>query len=96
MVIRVLDLVRHCHTWQDGDRVYRAIVPHLDAGGKVTLSFDGVSDVPSSFVNGALLRLVERYGYDFLRAHLAITETNRQISGMIRRLLDKAGRVSAA
>ena len=51
------------------------------------LSFDGVEDVPSSFVNAAFVPLLGSYSYDFIKAHLQVINSTRQINDMIKRRL---------
>ncbi|ADU36953.1 STAS-like domain-containing protein [Variovorax paradoxus] len=84
MVIRLLDHLQHCSTYDDGQIIFEMIAPKVEAGEDVVLSFDGVSAVPSAFVNAALLRLVERVSIDEVRRHLSIVDSTRQINDMIR------------
>ena len=87
MVIHALHHVPHCYTSQDGEVIRRLISDGFKRGEKVTLSFSGVGDVPSSFVNAALVALLDDFNFDYLRSHLEIVDSNSQINDMIRRRL---------
>lgn len=84
MVIRALDLVRHCYNHADGEIIYHAIEERLRAGEDVVLSFDGVSTLPSSFVNAALIPLLAQFSFDQIKRRLKFANTNSQMNAMIR------------
>ena len=84
MVIRLLDFVDHCATYDDGKVIFDLIQPKVAAGEDVTISFDGVDAVPSAFINSALVRLVESVPVDEVRKHLSIVNSTRQINELIR------------
>ena len=43
---------------------------------KITLSFKGVDGVTSSYVKTALIDLLKEFGFDFIKNHLAFSDTN--------------------
>jgi hypothetical protein len=88
--IRVLDVTPQCYTSEDGARVADYIRYCFNAGEPVNISFQGVTDVPSSFVNSSIVVLVLEYGMDFVKLHLKIIDANRQIADMIRRCIANA------
>ena len=83
-MIRIRDHVRTCSTYEDGAVIYQLIADELRAGRRVTLSFDGIKSIPSAFVNAALIKLVEEFDFDFIRSHLQIVESTRQINRLIK------------
>lgn len=85
MVIVALDHVDHCFNAQDGEIILGVLTQALLKHQDVTLSFRGVSDVPSSFINAALVPLVQTHGEDWVRKHLRITAATKQVADMIRR-----------
>ncbi|RZS80623.1 STAS-like domain-containing protein [Pigmentiphaga kullae] len=96
MVITALQHVRQCYSYADGKALYDVFAPRLLAGDDVTISFDGVSSLPSSFVNAALVPLLEHVSLDFIKKHLRFANTNSQMNDMIRsRLAVEAGRMGA-
>lgn len=90
MVIRVLDHVPRCSTYEEGDVIYRLVREALGRGDHVEISFDGVLAVPSAFVNAALVRLLEDYNFSFIREKLKISNSTRQINQTIRERFDFA------
>lgn len=85
MVIRALDLVQQCYNWSDGDVIFHAIDDALGRGNDVTVSFEGVDTLPSSFVNAALIPLLSKYSFNDIRARLHFIHTNSQMNDMIRK-----------
>lgn len=96
MVIVALDHVPHCFSQEDGGRLHDVLVPMFDAGRSMTLSFTGVEDVTSSFVNASLVPFVEQYGSAFVKAHLRIVGATGQVANTIVRCFNSADKALAA
>jgi hypothetical protein len=96
MVIAVLDHVPHCYTPQDGAVIHALLRPLFARGQQVTLSFSGVSDVPSSFINASLVPFVQAYGGAWVKSHLKLVGVNKQVADMVRRCFANAERVLEA
>lgn len=97
MVIKVLDHVRQCYTWEDGEKIGTLIRRAFDRKEKIILSFVNVNDAPSSFVNAAFIALLDKYDFDFIRQHLRVIDSTRQINDMIkRRFADENNKPHAA
>jgi hypothetical protein len=84
MVIRILDHVKAPSTYEDGDVIFRLIVGDLKAGREVSVSFDGVLSVPSAFINGAFIRLLESIPFDVVRSKLRFEHSTRHINELLR------------
>jgi STAS-like domain of unknown function (DUF4325) len=84
MVITALDHVRQCSTYSDGQIIYNLLLPPIKRGEDVTLSFNGVTALPSAFVNSAIVRLVEEVPVEQIKAHLRLVDSTRQINELIR------------
>lgn len=84
MVIRISDHVQTYSTYVDGEVIYRLIAQELRKGGSVVLSFEGIKSLPSAFVNAALIKLVEEFDFGFIRSHLKIVNSTRQINRLIK------------
>lgn len=84
MVIRILDHVAQAATYADGEKIFTLIVEPIKRGEDITLSFDGIDAVPSSFINAAVVRLVEVVGIEVIKAHLLVIDSTRQINSLIR------------
>jgi uncharacterized protein YdaL len=87
MVVNALDLVPHCYSSADGEVIARVLRDAFSKNERVTLSFVGVTDVPSSFVNAALVSLLDTYSFDWLKGHLSLVDATGQIADMVRRCL---------
>jgi hypothetical protein len=85
MVIVALEHVPQCYTWEDGAVIAKLIRSGFAHGEDVVVSFKGVENVPSSFVNGAFVSLLDDYDVSYLRSHLSIVDSNSAINEMIRR-----------
>jgi hypothetical protein len=96
MVIAILDHVPHCYSSEDGDVVARFLSHAFARGRSVTLSFTGVGDATSSFINAAFVSLLDDYDFPFIKAHLSIVDSNRQINDMVRRCFQNAERLVPA
>jgi hypothetical protein len=85
VIIKALEHVPNCYSRESGAVIFGLVQTALKKDGRATVSFAGVSDVPSSFVNAALIPLLDQYSFEFIRSNLSIIESNRQINEMIRR-----------
>jgi hypothetical protein len=85
MVIRVLEIVPDCYSWAHGETVGETLRRAFVNEAEVVISFEGVDDVPSAFVNAAFLPLLDSYGFEDVRRRLKIINSTRQINDMIRR-----------
>lgn len=90
MVILILDHVERAYTAQDGAVIYSLLKNAFATSGAASLSFSGISDVPSSFVNSALVPFVQERGIEWLKVRLKVSGATKQVASMIRRCLDNA------
>jgi hypothetical protein len=88
MVIRALDLVRQCYSQDDGQKVFDVLLPRLQRGERIELSFDGVDTVPSSFINTSLIHLLDIVPFQTIKSNLRFVNTTRQINEMIKSRFD--------
>ncbi|MGB3290319.1 MAG: STAS-like domain-containing protein [Burkholderiaceae bacterium] len=84
MVIKVLDYVDQCQSNGDGIVIHDIIKPKLENGEEVVLSFEGVPSLPSSFVNSALISLLDEMPFERIKSLLRFVHTNSQMNSMIR------------
>lgn len=85
MVIKPLDFLEHCYTPEDGAKVFERVYPLLKEGKKVTVSFEGVDSVPSSFVNAAFIQLLNHFTYDQIKSRLSFSRSSKQINEMLKK-----------
>lgn len=88
MVIKVLDYVQHCQNNSDGVVIHDLIKPRLENGEEVVLSFEGVPSLPSSFVNSALISLLDEMPFESIRRLVKFVHTNSQMNSMIKERFD--------
>lgn len=84
MVLNVLDHVERCYSNADGDVILALIKPILATGEQVTVSFRGVDSVPSSFVNSALIALLDDFSFEDIKKNLRFSNSTKQINEMIK------------
>jgi len=93
MVIVALNHVPQCFSQADGVKIHDVLVPYLDNAQSITLSFTGVEDVTSSFVNASLVPFVEAHGADHIKSILRIVGATSQVADTIKRCFVNAERV---
>lgn len=97
MVVRVKDHVSACDTNAQGDHIRAAILGLLQTAGTAEVSFAGVSNATSSFVNSAFVQLLEVYSFDDIKRRVRIVDAHRQIGTLIRSRMDfESGRMKMA
>jgi len=84
MVVNVLDHVQRCFTNQDGEVIRGIILDAFSNDEKITISFKDIDGVNSSFINSALIELLDKYEFDFIKNNLVFVNTTKQINEMIR------------
>ena len=84
MVVTVAKHVKSASSYEDGDVIFRLILPLVQAGEKVVVDFSGITSVPSAFVNAAFVRLLEHVTFNQVRNTLSFTQSTRQINQLIR------------
>ncbi|MDD3757681.1 MAG: STAS-like domain-containing protein, partial [Advenella sp.] len=84
MKIYILDYVSQCQTNDDGEKIFNIIYPYIKRHKDITLSFKGVTSIPSSFVNSAFIALLDYAPFDDIKRHLKFSDTNSQMNSMIK------------
>ena len=90
--IRILDHIAHCADYDDGAIIYKLIYNELIKGNAVELSFDGVLSTPSAFINASLIQLLSDFPFDYIRSHLSIINSTKQINELIRQRFEFASK----
>ncbi len=49
----------------------------------IEVSFDGITNVSPSFVNGAFLYLIDNYGADYFRSHVKVINATSEVAKII-------------
>lgn len=88
MVIRILDYIKTASTYEDGEVIYKKISLEIKHDRPVTISFEGISSVPSAFVNAAFIRLLEEFTFEKIRTYLRFSESTKHINELIKSRFD--------
>ena len=88
MVIQISKLVPHATTNAHGEVVLEAVLRELQHFEKVTVSFEGVSVVTSSFTNVAFGNLLDSIDFSALQERVKIVKSTRLINDVIRRSIN--------
>lgn len=81
--INVKKSLSNYYTNDDGDLLFNEIKILLSDGQKVTVSFDGIAGLNSSFVNSAFVKLLDVYSYDYIKNNIKFVRSNKQINNLI-------------
>ncbi|WP_121603769.1 STAS-like domain-containing protein [Virgibacillus sp. Bac332] len=84
MVIKISNHVERCYSNEEGKIIQDIIKPYLKNDEPLTLSFEGVSGVTSSFVNTAFIELLDEFNFDLIKKNIKFVHTTRQINKMIK------------
>jgi len=87
MVISVRHIVAGCDTNDEGAQIYSAIASNLRVGGSAIVSFAGIQNATSSFVNSAFVELLNDMSLDDIKKQVRIVDASRQIREIIKRRL---------
>ncbi|OPH48610.1 hypothetical protein BC351_09140 [Paenibacillus ferrarius] len=85
VMIKVIDHVNQCYSNSDGDVIRVLIAEYLGKGQKVSVSFDKIDSVSTSFVNSAFIDLLEVYTFDMIRQLLGFTDSSKSINDLIKK-----------
>lgn len=92
ITVRVFDLIGSslCVSMTDGERVYRKILPLLEKGVRVDLSFDQVNIIISAFLNAAIGQLYGKFRYDLVDDLLSCSDLESDDQDLIQRVIENA------
>jgi hypothetical protein len=84
MVIKVYNHVGRCYSNEEGKIIQEILKRHLLNGETVTVSFENIDGVTSSFVNTAFIELLNIFEFDFIKKSVRIINSTKQINEMIK------------
>lgn len=82
--LKIHELIKHAYTFEDGYVIFEEAIKYLDEGIPITISFEKIDSIPSSFTNGCFIELLKKYGIATLKEKIAIIHSTRQINEMIK------------
>src|SRR5436305_11576577 len=74
----------------DGSAVHEQIANAFRKGDDVVLSFAGLEDVTSAFLNGAIGQLYGEFDEDVIRTHLQVLEAEEGHLLLLKRVVERA------
>jgi hypothetical protein len=90
--IRVLDIVGSniCVSADDGQKLHDKIKPLLDQGVMVTISFEGVETLISTFLNAAIGQLYGTLSEEKIREYLTVQGLEPDDLDILKRVVENA------
>ena len=80
-----------CIASDDGDKVHQAIIEAIKQGDKVILSFQGVEDLTSAFLNAAVGQLYGKYSEEELKVFmLPPVDASSEDLALLKRIVERA------
>ena len=92
IIINVVKVVGDsiCVTDEDGEKVYDVINDALSDEKKIIISFDGVTDLTSAFLNNAIGQLYGNFNEALIKSKLSVTDMSKNDMVILRRVVDRA------
>ena len=79
-----------CVAAEDGQKVYDAIFKGLQEGKNIEISFKGIEDLTSLFLNAAIGQLYNEFEDDELKKRLSVIDTSPQDLETLKRSVERA------
>ncbi len=79
-----------CVSSEDGEKVFEVIKKHLNDGRMVEISFFGVEDITTLFLNTAIGKLYEVFSEDELKAKMSVVEASGHDLSTLKNSVDRA------
>jgi len=93
IIIKITDIVGDnlCISSEDGEKVYQKIVEALKEGERISLSFEGVQDLTSAFLNAAVGPLYNSdFSEQFISENLKPIKATNEDLYLLKRVVDRA------
>lgn len=91
MDIRIIDAIGDRATdMRQGDSICKMIVSGFEAGEHVTLDFEGMKTILSTFLNTAIGKLYQNYTSEFLNANLRLVNICPEDKFILSRVIARA------
>lgn len=91
MVIKIVEIVGDRATdMRQGDQIYSMIVEQFEKKEKVTIDFDGLKTVLSTFLNNAIGALYKDYSSEYLNENLKVANLCQDDLFILKRVIKRA------
>ncbi|KKG06145.1 STAS-like domain-containing protein [Methanosarcina mazei] len=90
--INVMNVVgyRLCVSSEDGQKLFDTINKNFQENKKVELSFQGITNLTSAFLNTAVGQLYGKYPESFVRANLSVSHMEKDDLVILKRVVERA------
>ncbi|MEK3993732.1 STAS-like domain-containing protein [Psychrobacillus sp. FSL K6-2365] len=82
-VIKITDIVKTTSYNKDGEVIFDLVRDSLMRKEQVSVSFEGIQALNTSFINSAFIELLEDFNFDEIKKYLTFTNSTRQINSII-------------
>ncbi len=86
--ILVLDTLKKGGYPEAGRVLYEEIMSRIHSADKIIIDFEGVSSVPSLYLNTSLGRLVKKKGVDFVKSKLFFANITKSQADRIKKYVE--------
>lgn len=92
VIINVVKVVGDsiCVTNEDGKKVYDVISNALFDGKNIIISFDGVTDLTSAFLNNAIGQLYGNFDEASIKSKMSVTDISNDDAIILKMVVDRA------
>lgn len=80
----------YCVSSTDGEKVYEIVAARLHANAPVVLSFAGVEDLTTAFLNTAIGQLYGEMDEEIIRRNLSVTGADNEQLALLKRVVERA------
>ena len=89
--LRIIDLCGpHCVGKEDGETLFKALLPLVETGEPIRLDFEGIVTITSSFLNASLGRIIGRMPYEEFTKRVRWENVDRNDDELIRLVIENA------
>jgi len=90
--INIVSIIKNnvCVAPEDGEKVFEVISKALQEGKKVEISFKGIEDLTSLFLNIAIGKLYGKFKDEVLRENLSVVDASFQDLDTLKRSVERA------
>ncbi|MBM7585861.1 hypothetical protein JOC86_002403 [Bacillus pakistanensis] len=83
-LIRISDHIGRCYSNKEGKTIQTILKRELNKGNPITVSFEKIDGVTSSFVNTAFIELLDDFEFNTIKSSIKFINTSKQINEMIK------------
>jgi hypothetical protein len=88
--IKVVVGCKLCVSSEDGQKLYDRILENLFENKKVVLSFNGVTNLTSAFLNAAIGQLYSKFSEESIKTNLKVIDIEDDDKVILKRVVERA------